>query len=439
MREFNFDGLVGPTHNYAGLSPGNLASTRHAGKISSPRAAALQGLEKAAFLSALGVGQCVLPPQPRPDVAALRALGFRGTDTKVVEQAARGDGHLLRACSSASSMWTANAATVAPSSDTIDGRLHLTVANLSAMFHRSLEARTTFAVLGAIFADHAYFAVHPPLAAGEHFSDEGAANHLRLFTEEGTAHVFGWGRSGFDHERFAHRHPRRQTREASEAVARLNSLTESLAMPWEQEALGIDAGAFHTDVLAVGNEGLLLLHEHAFAHHRDLLSELRRRLGSSFQCVVAHESELPAAEAALAYPFNSQLCTVAGGMAIIAPTESRDSEASRRFLERVMAEDNPVSAIHYVDVNASMNNGGGPACLRLRVPLTDEEQGAVKARVFLDRALHEDLARWIERNYRDRMAAEDLADPALLVEVRTALDELTGILRLGSIYDFQLP
>ena len=392
-----------------------------------------------AFLSALGVGQGVLPPQPRPDVAALRALGFRGTDTKVIEQAARGDGPLLRACSSASSMWTANAATVAPSSDTYDGRLNVTVANLSAMFHRSLEAKTTFAVLNAVFADPEHFAVHPPLAAGEHFSDEGAANHTRLFTAEGTVHVFGWGRSGFDPVLPAHRHPRRQTREASAAVARLNSLKDSLAMPWEQEALGIDAGAFHTDVLAVGNEGLLLLHEHAFAHHRDLLSELKRRLGAGFQYVVAHESELPAAEAVTAYPFNSQLCTVQNGMAIVAPAEARDSEACRRFLDRVLAEDNPVSAIHYVDVNASMNNGGGPACLRLRVPMTDEEQGAIKARVFVDAALHAELVRWVERHYRDRMAVEDLADPALLTEVRTALDELTGILRLGVIYDFQQP
>lgn len=439
MREFNFDGLVGPTHNYAGLSPGNLASTRHAGKVANPRAAALQGLEKMAFLSALGVGQAVLPPQPRPDVATLRALGFRGTDTKVIEQAARGDGHLLRACSSASSMWTANAATVAPSSDTLDGRLHVTVANLSAMFHRSLEAKTTFTVLSAIFSDSSRFAVQPPLPPGEHFADEGAANHTRLSTSEGAVHLFGWGRSGFEPLREGRPHPRRQTREASEAVARRSSLKDGLFMPWEQEAAGIDAGAFHTDVLAVGNEGFLLLHEHAFAHHRDLLSELKRRLGAGFQYLVAHESELPASEAVTAYPFNSQLVTAQGGMAIVAPTESRDSEAARRFLERVLAEDNPVRAVHYVDVNASMNNGGGPACLRLRIPLTDEERDAVKARVFLDQALHADLVRWVERHYRDRMAADSLADPELLVEVRTALDELTRILRLGSIYDFQAP
>src|SRR5262249_2313694 len=157
LREFNFDGLVGPTHNYAGLSRGNLASARHAGRVANPRAAALEGLAKMRLLMDLGVGQAVLPPAPRPDVFALRRLGFTGSDADVVAAAARGDGHLLRLTSSASSMWTANAATVTPSCDAEDGRLHLVVANLSAMFHRSLEARTTFATLQAVFADGTRF------------------------------------------------------------------------------------------------------------------------------------------------------------------------------------------------------------------------------------------------------------------------------------------
>ena len=38
----------------------------------------------------------------------------------------------------------------------------------------------------------------------------------------------------------------------------------------------------------------------------------------------------------------------------------------------------------------------------------------------------------------EELSQEDLGDPMLLDEVRKALDELTGILGLGSIYDFQL-
>lgn len=125
-------------------------------------------------------------------------------------------------------------------------------------------------------------------------------------------------------------------------------------------------------------------------------------------------------------------------MTIVAPTEARDSRACRRFLERVVAEDNPVRSIHYIDVNASMDNGGGPACLRLRIPLTERERSAIRGRIFFDAALGAELEAWVERHYRDRLEARDLADPSLLDEVRMALDELTRLLGLGSVYDFQM-
>src|SRR5579859_3319283 len=144
FREYNFDGLVGPTHNYAGLSPGNVASTKHGGDVSNPREAALQGLRKMQFVAELGVGQALLPPQPRPSLRTLRRLGFTGTDEQVITKAAANE-HLLRLCSSAAAMWTANAATCAPSCDTADGRMHLTPANLQEMFHRAIEADTTYA------------------------------------------------------------------------------------------------------------------------------------------------------------------------------------------------------------------------------------------------------------------------------------------------------
>jgi len=193
MREYNFDGLVGPTHNYGGLSPGNLASAQHGGTVSHPRAAALQGLEKMRFVASLGVGQAVLPPHPRPSLKTLRALGFTGTDEELITRAAREAEHLLRLTSSSAAMWTANAATGAPSEDTTDGRMHLTVANLQQMFHRALEAETTHAVLRAIFADERHFALHAPLPGGGHFADEGAANHTRLVTPGHRAvHLLAW-------------------------------------------------------------------------------------------------------------------------------------------------------------------------------------------------------------------------------------------------------
>jgi succinylarginine dihydrolase len=440
LREFNFDGLVGPTHNYAGLSLGNMASADHGGQVSNPREAALQGLAKMRFLSELGVGQAVLPPQPRPSLKALRALGFSGADEIVIARAAQEAPQLLRLCSSASAMWTANAATLAPSTDTSDARLHLTAANLQAMFHRAIEAETTHAVLRAIFSEPARFAVHPPLPGGGQFADEGAANHTRLCTDQGVVHLFAWGRTSYQTQELAAptRYPARQTREASEAVARANALPPHRCLFPQQTPEGIDAGAFHSDVLAVGNANFLMLHAAAFVAHEALLQQLSDYLGPSFSYALAAEHELPLTAAVKAYPFNSQLVSLPSGrMAIIAPSECRENRAAHAFLERVLAEDNPVGAVHYLDVRQSMNNGGGPACLRLRVPLTDGERASIAAKVFYDDSLHEQLARWVQQHYRDRLSGDDLRDPALARETMTALDVLTQLLRLGSVYDFQ--
>jgi succinylarginine dihydrolase len=438
MREWSFDGLVGPTHNYGGLARGNVASMTHGGRPSNPRAAALQGLEKMRFVHDLGGGQAVLPPQPRPSFATLRRLGFTGSDEEVLARAAREAEHLLRLCSSASAMWTANAATVAPSADTEDGRLHATPANLASMFHRAIEADTTWAVLRAVFADERRFAVHAPLPACAHLSDEGAANHTRLAGKDGAVHLFAWGRSAWAPAEGPARFPARQTLEASRAVARLHRLDPRRTLFPRQHPAGIDAGAFHTDVLAVGHGRFLMMHELAFAEGDAFLAELRRLAGDGLQVVVAAEAELPVADAVAAYPFNSQLLELpGGGLALLAPEESRENPRARAFLERVVAAKGPVARVHYRDVNQSMNNGGGPACLRLRVPLTDEEAGAIPAGVLFSPALHERLVEWVTRRYRDRLVPADLADPALAREGLEALDELTQILKLGSVYEFQ--
>jgi succinylarginine dihydrolase len=437
--EYNFDGLVGPTHNYGGLSPGNVASLSHEGQLSNPRRAALQGLEKMRFVAGLGVGQAVLPPQPRPNLGVLRRLGFGAgqPDEEIAAHAAREAEHLLRLCSSASAMWTANAATVAPSADTADGRVHLTPANLQAMFHRAIEADGTHRVLQAIFSDEQRFAVHPPLPGGGQLADEGAANHTRLVATAGALHLFAWGRRAWGESRGPSRFPARQTLEASQAIARSHRLAPEAVVYAQQHPDGIDAGAFHTDVLAVGHGRVLLVHELAFLDLEAVVGGLRTALGEDLVIVVASERELPVADAVSAYPFNSQLVTLPDGrVAVIAPTESHERDAARRFLERVRDE-GAVDELHFLDVRESMNNGGGPACLRQRVVLTDEEREAITARVFLDDALAEELAGWITRHYRDRLLPADLADPALAREGMVALDELTRILRLPAVYDFQ--
>ncbi|MBV9946808.1 MAG: N-succinylarginine dihydrolase [Myxococcales bacterium] len=439
-REVQFDGLVGPTHNYGGLSRGNLASTRHGGEVSNPRAAALQGLAKMTFVRDLGVLQAILPPHDRPSLRTLRTLGFHGSDEEVIAAAAAGDGFYLRVASSASAMWGANAATVAPSSEAADGRVHLTPANLQQMLHRAIEPATTTRVLRVLFAHAAHFVVHDPLPGGGQLADEGAANHLRLATPAGAAHVFAWGRSALTPSAFAvpSRSPARQTREASLALARLHRLDPDHCLFPQQHPLGIDGGAFHTDVLAVGNGSFLMHHELAFQDESGTLTELRRLLGEDLVVVRASNAELPVEAAVAAYPFNSQVLTLPDGtMAIVAPEDAQKDAASRAFLERVVAGGGPVRAVHFVDVRQSMSNGGGPACLRLRVPLEAEEARAVAGHVFLDAALELSLRRWIDRHYRDRLVPGDLADPLLAREGMTALDELTALLGIGTVYDFQ--
>jgi succinylarginine dihydrolase len=443
--EVNFDGLVGPSHNFAGLSRGNVASTENDGSVSNPRAAALQGIAKMRAVRELGVTVAVLPPQLRPHVPTLRSLGFSGSDEMILQKAADRHPHLLRLVSSASSMWAANAATVAPACDTADRRLHVVPANLRTMFHRAIEAETTCDVLRAIFSDSSRFVVHDPLPGGEHFSDEGAANHTRLFTrgDDGrpkAVHLLAWGRSTWSkNELSPKRFPARQSREASEALSRLLALDEQRVLFPQQNPEGIDRGAFHTDVLAVGTAELLLLHELAFVDHPRLLESLKSMLGDPFTSVVATEAELPASDAVAAYPFNSQVLELPGGtMAIVAPVESRENPRARAFLERVVQSDNRVKKLVYLDVRQSMKNGGGPACLRQRIPLRRSDIAALSARVVVDASLEAQLVSWVEKHYRDRLLPSDLGDPALYRECLTALDELSRLLLLGSsFYDFQ--
>ncbi|MBZ2168975.1 N-succinylarginine dihydrolase [Marinobacter sp. F4216] len=440
--EANFDGLVGPTHNYAGLSWGNVASKSNESAVSNPKEAALQGLAKMKALADRGFVQGILPPHERPHIPTLRGLGFEGSDQKILEDAAKQCPTILAAVSSASTMWTANAATVSPSADTKDRRVHFTPANLSAKFHRSIEHVVTGRALKSIFADDAYFAHHPALPSVSHFGDEGAANHTRLcggYGEPGVE-LFVYGQVAFNEQAPApKKFPARQTLEASQAIARLHGLSDAHAVFAQQNPEAIDAGVFHNDVIAVGNGNTLFYHDMAFLDEQKVLDDIRARLkGTELQAVKVSSAEVPIQDAVASYLFNSQLLNTPDGMMLAVPGECREVKSVSNYLDQLVQSGGPITAVEVFDVKQSMRNGGGPACLRLRVVLNDDELKAMHQGVLLTDALYERLTTWVNAHYRDQLTREDLADPMLLDEVRKALDELTGILGLGSIYDFQL-
>jgi len=444
--EINFDGIVGPTHNYSGLSYGNVASLQNQRLPSNPREAAIQGLNKMKFMSDLGIKQGVLPPHERPYIPTLKALGFTGSDQEILASAFKSQPELVFAIGSAAAMWTANAATISPSCDSNDHLVHFTPANLSNKFHRSIESPTTGKVLKTIFNDPKHFMHHSPLPSGNFFSDEGAANHCRFCREYGEAGVqlFVFGRYSLKSNATAPKlFPARQTFEASQAIARLHRLNSERIIFAQQSPDAIDAGIFHNDVAAVSNNNLFFYHEKAYLHQQSVIAEIDNKMNdlcdTKMIFLEVQSEEVSLDQAVNSYLFNSQLVTLPSGeMALIAPLECQITPSTKIYLDRLLNKKNsPIKNIYYQDLRQSMQNGGGPACLRLRVELTQKELKAIHSHVILDENLYQKLLEWIQRHYRDRLYVEDLADYKLLEEVRTALDDLTLILKLGSVYPFQ--
>ncbi len=439
--EVNFDGLIGPTHNYAGLSAGNIASLSNAGGISKPKAAALQGLSKMKTLMDLGLTQAVLPPQQRPDLSFLRRIGFEGSDAHLLAQARDADPTLIAAVWSASSMWAANAATVSPSPDTKDKKVHFTPANLVSNLHRSIEHPTTTRALRMIFKDPSHFVVHDPLPDQARFADEGAANHIRFASSHGQPGVelFVYGVDIHDPSNSARNYPSRQTRAACEAIARTHQLDDSRVIFARQHPDAIDAGVFHNDVIATGNESVFLYHEQAFATSRSMLTDLASPLGQPLTTIEAHDTDFSLEDAVKSYLFNSQIVTLPdGSMALIAPLESSENPRVAQFISKMVEDSsNPINTVHFLDVRESMRNGGGPACLRLRVPLSQDELAAVHPGVIMTDDLHARLVEFVSRSYPDEITQNDLLDPKLAENCIGILDELTQILDLQGLYPFQ--
>ncbi len=437
--EINFDGLIGPTHNFAGLSFGNMASTSHQNEISYPKQAALDGLKKMQLLHSLGLKQGIMPPQIRPNFSALKTQGYSGSDEHILTQVGQDNFPLLLQCSSASSMWVANAATIACSADTQDGKVHITPANLKTHAHRRFEVQQTCRSLHHIFKSDA-FVMHEPLNDNnDTLLDEGAANHMRLSAAHSNKglNIFVYGKES---ETLTGKFPARQTREASQQIARSHQLDDDTILFVQQNPDAIDQGVFHNDVIAMSNENVLIYHENAFIHTQETIEKINHKFknmtGEDVWCIPITNEQLSIKEAVDSYLFNSQLVTKPNGdMIIIAPYESKKGRA-QDCLNTILQGNNPITDIKFVNLQQSMANGGGPACLRLRVALTESQLKQLPKGIILTDATFAHLEDWINQHYRDELHQNELKNYLLYKESCLALRELTKILDLGLVYSF---
>lgn len=441
--ELNLVGLPGNTHNYGGLSYGNTASMKNRTNTSNPKEAALQVVNHMKALHDLGVKQAVLPPHERPNIPVLNRLGYKGSDKDIARKAFEDSPNLYVACCSAAAMWTANCATI--TSDGEDEKVHITPANLATNFHRSIEAPITSKILQAIFNNEEFFTHHAPLPFNSATADEGGANHTRFFKGDTPGvHLFVYGQHGFKPNAvLPQRYPARQTSEASQAIARSHRLNNAHVIYAQQNPQAIDAGAFHNDVVSVGYGDLFFYHQKAFVATDSVIREIQNRFSklcfAELIPIEVKESEVTLDEAVQTYLFNSQIVQGKDGkIYLIAPQECREHPKVEAAIQRIIQDkSNPISAVQYVNLHQSMWNGGGPACLRLRVPLNPSAYKAVHKGVLFTDDLYKKLLVWIDKHYRTKLDFGDLTDPKLIAENRASLDELTKLLGIGNLYQFQ--
>ena len=432
----NFDGLIGPTHNYSGLSDGNIASLKNSKKPSNPKKAALQGLEKMKILFDLGFPQGVFLPHERPHLGYLRSKGFKGDDKTIVSSAAKESRLVLNQAYSASSMWAANAATFSPSMDSNDCFAHITPANLISMNHRSIEAEFTYKQMNIIF-DKSNFKVHKVINKGEYFGDEGAANHLRIsktHLDKGLQ-IFVYGNE--KNQRNSNLIVR-QSKTASEMVANLHQLDKENFMLLKQSMKAISMGSFHNDIVSLATENVFIYHQDAFENSHEEIKQLKSKSGlSNLYLLEITNKEIPLEMLIKSYLLNSQLVTKKDGdMVLILPSEVNDYKECTNWLYKIK-DQTPIKELRYVDIKQSMMNGGGPACLRFKIVVNENEFNSINKNFLLNNELITQLENLIKDSYRESIEINDLEDPYLINESFEVLDELTQIFKTGSIYSFQ--
>jgi succinylarginine dihydrolase len=281
----------------------------------------------------------------------------------------------------------------------------------------------TLAQLRLAFADERHFAVHAPVPSP--YGDEGAANFMRLCPSHGEAglEIFVYGKSGGPF-------PARQHLEASKAVARAHRLDPERTLFIQQSEIAIAAGAFHNDVVAVANERILFTHEQAFEEPEAAYTAIRDKM-PEIEIVIVPADRISLADAVQSYLFNAQLVTLPSGeMALILPTEAQSNPRVWGWLEEHIAGNGPIRRLIPVDVRQSMANGGGPACLRLRVVA---DPATVDPRFIANEAKLDRIADVVASHWPEAIAPSDLGRPEMVEQVQAARTALLSACDLSEL------
>ena len=423
------DRIVGPTHHFGGLGVGNVASHQHHGRVSNPRAAALQGLDKMRLVAGLGVPQIVLPPQNRPHIEFLQNLGFAGAIENTLAKAATEAPEMLSAAMSSSAMWTANAATVTASVDSTCESISMTVANLGSSLHRAIEPVESLQDLQSVFEASAH--VLPPIDGGAAVRDEGAANHMRLGSdsERPGIHVFVYG----DQDPLPSKFWARQTLAACLTIARRHNLRPDNTFFLKQHPDAIDAGAFHNDVVAASHHDLFLHHTCAYYDATETLAAIEKRYaelyGAALRRIEVSENELTTQEAISTYLFNSQIVSAAESNqpTLICPSQVAENDNASRIVQRWI-DDALFQRVEFMELRQSMSGGGGPACLRLRVPMNENELSRLQTNAIWSPSLDQSLRQVIQEDYPGSLDSSDFFNKQIARKSHAAIARIKTIL-----------
>ncbi|RAP29346.1 succinylarginine dihydrolase [Candidatus Marinamargulisbacteria bacterium SCGC AG-414-C22] len=420
-----FDAVIGPTYHFGGLSFGNTHSMSHQQQRSYPKKTALEGLHKMQRVSQLGFKQYVLPPQPRQFLSLLKAFGLVGDSTTEIQQFYHDYPKQFSAIFSASAAWVANAFIATPSCDTASQRVHITPANLVSNDHRKLELCYTTQQLQQLFLDSDFFKVNQ--AVKQSCPDEGAANMIRLGTLTQGFYLFVYNVSQQDpcHTRF----PGRQSKEALSFIVKKHGINADRVCYLQQSFRAVDAGVFHNDVIAFGDQDVLVVHEHAYEDQSRMLGMLQDYYNRFYEkpltIVEIAEKDLSLATAVTTYFFNSQFVKCPNdSYVLICPDTCKEDASIQRVITLLSAQLQAPLQVTYVSVSESLQNGGGPACLRGFVALTDSERHAMNSVYEFTPQCAEKLISFVQSHYPTTLDCADLCDVGMIQECQDIVNQL---------------